>query len=76
MAGRGTIEAPRFYFSKPDIYDSAPWTDMDIFDLRAGIEAGDTLEEGAGFLCRADTADEVARKAEELGLKWQQPNNG
>jgi hypothetical protein len=52
-----------------DIYDDAEWTAMDIDDLRAAIEHGRSIEEAAEFLCRADTVDEVARKAEELGLK-------
>jgi hypothetical protein len=29
---------------------------------------GESIEEVAGFLCRADTVEEVKRKAEELGL--------
>jgi hypothetical protein len=52
-----------------DIYDGAPWTEMDIDDLKAAIEPGRSIEEAAEFLCRADTVDDVARKCEELGLK-------
>ena len=51
-----------------DIYDSAEWTEMDICDLRAAIEAGRLIEEAAEFLCRADSVDDVARKCAELGL--------
>ena len=38
---------------------------MDIYD---GAEAGHSIEEAAQFLCRADSIDEVERKARELGL--------
>ena len=62
---------PRFHYGLPDIYDGAPWTDMAIADLRAAVESGDTPEEAAGHLCRSGTVDDVVRKAEELGLKWQ-----
>jgi hypothetical protein len=64
------LEVPRFYYGTPDIYDGAPWTERDIADLHAAVAAGDTLEEAAGFLCRSGTPQEVARKAEALGLKW------
>jgi hypothetical protein len=49
-----------------DIYDGA---EMDIEDLRAAIEHGRSIEEAAELLCRANSADDVARKCEELGLK-------
>jgi hypothetical protein len=52
-----------------DIYDGAAWTEMDIDDLKAAIEAGRSIEETAEFLCRADSVDDVARKCAELGLK-------
>jgi hypothetical protein len=52
-----------------DIYDRAPWTEMDIDDLKAAIESGRSIEEAAQFLCRADSVDDVARKCAELGLK-------
>jgi hypothetical protein len=42
---------------------------MDIEDLKAAIEGGATIEEAAEFLCRADSAEDVARKCKELGLK-------
>ena len=51
------------------IYDGAEWTEMDIEDLKAAIEAGRSIEEAAEFLCRAGSIDDVARKCEELGLK-------
>jgi hypothetical protein len=50
-------------------HDGAPWTEMDIDDLKAAIEAGRSIEEAAEFLCRADSVDDVARKCAELGLK-------
>jgi hypothetical protein len=52
-----------------DIYDGADWTAMDMDDLRAAIEHGRSIEETAEFLCRSGSLDEVARKANELGLK-------
>jgi hypothetical protein len=52
-----------------DIYDGADWTEMDIDDLRAAIEAGRSIEEAAEFLYRADSVDDVARRCAELGLK-------
>jgi hypothetical protein len=70
MAERDTIEVPRFYYGKPDIYDGAPWTPMAVDDLIATVEDGSTPEEAAGHLCRSGTVDEVKRKAEELGLTW------
>jgi hypothetical protein len=47
--------------------DGKPWSALDVFDLRRAIKCGDTIEEAAALLSRADTA-EVARKAEELGI--------
>src|SRR3982074_1309863 len=51
----------------PDICDGAAWTEMDIDDLKAAIEHGDSLEEAAEFLCRSGSIDEVAPKAREPG---------
>jgi len=51
-----------------DIYDGAEWTDMDVEDLKAEIAHGRSMEEAAQFLCRADSVDEVPRKAKELKL--------
>jgi hypothetical protein len=73
MAAPKTITVPQFYYGKPDIYDGKPWSEQDIADLRASVETGSTIEETAGFLCRSGTADDVARKAQELGLKWRSP---
>jgi hypothetical protein len=50
-----------------DINDGKPWSGMDLFDLRNSLAYGDSIEEVAGFLCRAGTVEEVRRKAEELG---------
>jgi hypothetical protein len=51
-----------------DIYDGAEWTEMDVEDLKAEVEHGRSIEEAAQFLCRADSVDDVRRKAKELGL--------
>jgi hypothetical protein len=53
-----------------DIYDGEPWTEMDIRDLAAALQSGDTIEDAAHHLCRSGTVDEVRRKAEELGLNY------
>jgi hypothetical protein len=37
--------------------DGKPWSELDIFDLRRAIKRGDTIEEAAALLCRADTAE-------------------
>jgi hypothetical protein len=51
-----------------DLNDGKPWSEMDLFDLRNSLAHGESIEEAAGFLCRAGTVEEVKRKAEELGL--------
>jgi hypothetical protein len=56
---------------RPDIYDGEPWSESAIADLKASVARGDTLEQTASFLCRAGTTFDLARKAKELGLKWQ-----
>jgi hypothetical protein len=53
---------------KTDLYDDAPWTEIDLGDLRAEIERGRSIEKVAEFLCRSGSAREVRRKAAELGL--------
>ena len=53
-----------------DIYDGEPWTEMDVRDLRAALKPGNTIEDAAQHLCRSGTADEVRRKADELGLSY------
>jgi hypothetical protein len=50
-----------------DLNDGKPWSEMDLFDLRNSLAYGDSIEEVAGFLCRAGTVEEVRRKAEKLG---------
>jgi hypothetical protein len=52
-----------------DIYDGAEWTDLDMEDLEAELGHGRSITEAAQFLCRADSVDDVQRKAKELGLK-------
>lgn len=51
-----------------DLNDGKEWSYMALQDLRAAIEAGDTIEEAARFLCRSTNVAEVAAKARELGL--------
>ena len=71
MTDHPIIIVPRFHYGCPDIYDGTPWSEDDVTDLRAAIENGSTPEEAAGHLCRAGSADDVMRKAAELGLRWQ-----
>jgi hypothetical protein len=54
-----------------DTNDGKEWSEMDIEDLKASVAHGGTLEETASHLCRAGTQFEVAEKAKELGLRWQ-----
>jgi hypothetical protein len=51
-----------------DLYDHAPWTPMDIEDLKSSIEHGLSIEEAAEFLCRSGSIEDVRRKVEELRL--------
>ena len=53
---------------KIDIYDSEPWNDMDVEDLTAVLNDGNTIEDAAVQLRRSGTVQDVRRKAEELGL--------
>jgi len=50
-----------------DIYDHAPWTEIDLDVLKVALIHGDTIEDAAECLDRSGTVDEVRRKAEELG---------
>ena len=55
-----------------DATSGEPWTEMDIQDLRASLDFGNTYADAASM--RMDE-DEVRRKAKELGLvehrkKW------
>jgi len=45
----------------------------DIRDLENHIRQGASLQETAGFLCRAETVEAVAEKAKELELTFQPP---
>jgi hypothetical protein len=56
-----------------DANSGEPWTEMNIQDLRASLDFGNTYADAASMLCRDE--DEVRRKAKELGLvehrkKW------
>lgn len=55
---------------KFDINDGEPWTEMDIRDLTAALNSGDTIEDAAQHLCRSGTVGDVRRKAEEIGLSY------
>ena len=56
-----------------DANSGEPWFEMDIQDLGASLDFGNTLADAASMLCREE--DEVRQKARELGLverrkKW------
>jgi hypothetical protein len=51
-----------------DIHDGAPWTEMDIEDLKTAVDHGCSIQDAAEFLCRSGTVDEVKQKCDELGL--------
>jgi hypothetical protein len=57
-----------YYDPDHDTNDNEPWSEMDIDDLKASAESGDSLRDAAIFLCRTGTLEEVAKKAAELGL--------
>jgi hypothetical protein len=69
------MTASGFRFGLPDLNDGKPWSEMDERDLRGELENGSTLDEAAGHLCRSGTVEEVAKKAEELGLKWKRASS-
>ena len=45
---------------------SAPWSEVDIQDLRASLDFGNTIADAAIMLCRDE--DEIRQKMKELGL--------
>jgi len=45
---------------------------MDAAHLSAALDSGDTIEIAARVLLRSGTVDDFRRKAEELGLKYNQ----
>ena len=49
-----------------DANSGEPWSEMDIQDLRASLDFGNTYADAASMLCRDE--DEVRQKAKELGL--------
>ena len=49
-----------------DANSGEPWSEMDIQDLRASLDFGNTLADAASMLCR--DLPEVRKKARELGL--------
>ena len=49
-----------------DLNTGNEWSELDIADLRASRDQGDSIEQTARFLCRS--VDEIRAKAAELGL--------
>jgi hypothetical protein len=55
----------------PDLNAGKDWSELDLSDLKACSEQGDSVTEAASFLCRS--REETRAKADELGLTlhWQ-----
>ena len=49
-----------------DANSGEPWSELDIQDLRASLDFGNTFADAASMLCRDE--DEVRQKAKQLGL--------
>jgi len=49
-----------------DIYNGAPWTEMDLRYLEAAILYGSTIEDAATHLCRSGTVDESGARLKSL----------
>jgi len=49
-----------------DANSGEPWSELDIQDLRASLDFGNTIADAARMLCRDE--DEVRQKMKELGL--------
>ena len=47
-------------------FQTEPWSEMDIRDLKCALAYGNTFADTASMLCRNE--DEVRQKATELGL--------
>jgi hypothetical protein len=50
--------------NRPNVNRGKPWSDLDLADLRQGIDAGGRVDEIADFLSR--DVDEVEAKVTEL----------
>jgi hypothetical protein len=53
----------------PELNEDQHWSDMDVADLKNGLEHGDTIPEVSAFLMRSE--EEVRGKMAELGLREQ-----
>ena len=51
----------------PDINSGKAWSQLDLQDLKACSELGDSVADTALFLCRSK--EETRAKAEELGIR-------
>jgi hypothetical protein len=60
------MSCPIFRRHGMDANSSKSWSKMDIEDLRASLDFGNTFADAASMLCR--DVDEVRQKAKELGL--------
>jgi hypothetical protein len=50
--------------------DGRPWTERDLEDLRASIEAGQTVAQTATALSREGTIEDILRTAKEHGWRF------
>jgi hypothetical protein len=51
-------------YSKPNLNEGKPWSEMDLVDVRNGLTHGRSVGEIAEFLCRSER--EVHEKVAEL----------
>lgn len=49
-----------------DVNSGAPWSDIDVIDLKDSLEFGRSLKDVAGFLCRSIA--EIQAKARQQGF--------
>jgi hypothetical protein len=53
-------------YSKPNLNEGKPWSEMDLVDVRNSLTHGGSVAEIAEFLCRSER--EVHEKIAELEL--------
>lgn len=51
---------------RPNLSTGKPWSQLDLDDLKAGLERKDSIAAIAQFLCRTEA--EVREKVRELGF--------
>jgi hypothetical protein len=71
-ATQSPMAVPTFYYDPDhDTNDGKQWSEADITDLKNSLAHGTSIEETAGFLGRSGSVEDVIKKANELGLKFE-----